>query len=151
MKSLVQYPPYYHKILFFSHSLKHSFKSVLTNLRMIFYSSDDINVIYIFLWIFFHECCKKKNNVFGLCRFDIEDYKAVLYQCPSPEFVHAIFPDVQRSVLPLGVLVTTLLKTDAFDIGLKIVKDLHHKGQGTQRVLCQVSVKYSSLTSSKVF
>ena len=59
---------------------------------------------------------------------EVADYVAILHQRPSAALVDALFPSFDKSLIPLGVLVTTLLKTDAYEVGLKLVERLHVQG-----------------------
>ena len=67
-------------------------------------------------------------------RFRLVDYMKVLEQCPSPQLAQALweYKPAGQSLLPLGVIVTTLLRTEAEAIGLNLLQDICSQApQGT--------------------
>lgn len=64
-------------------------------------------------------------------RFRLVDYMQLLEHCPGPQLAHALYQhraSIDHSLLPLGVIVTTLLATDSYDIGLHLLQDIYTPG-----------------------
>ncbi len=66
-----------------------------------------------------------------------QDYREVIKACPLPEIVHDLYNLKMRGrrLVPLGAILSGLLETDFFAIGMSLLVEVGSKKQGGYNVL----------------